>query len=789
MPAEPRRGARRLPFLALAIGALLLVPAIAAAAPKVLDDPDLAAAGGPTVTLTGAGVPGELVVMDGRGFKAHQVYQLHWDSSPRALRLVWPNTAGRFHGHLRIPAAARDGAHRATFSPVSASSAASVKAGTTTLAALSQTELVLRITVDVQSGGQRARSGPVISSVKATNLTQTGARISWSLNMPATGQVEFGATTTYGQLTTPELSFTYSAHVQQLGGLAPGTLYHYRVKSKDSAGHMSISSDFTFSTTGGTATPTPTPAPTATPTPTPAPTATPTPTPAPTATPTPTPAPTATPTPTPAPTATPTPTPAPTATPTPAPTGTPTPTPAPTATPSPGATGIYGTAINADTKDNIRVGPSPNTTVGIRFKASVTSSITAVRFSQRWGSGYSLGNGGTMKVSIQADNAGLASGTDLGSMSFAPGNPGTATSYDNKTIGPAVATVAGSYYWVIFRNTDANPSANYISINGIYTYTALAQRQPRFANTDLGVYVTTSVQAKDTPTFDVTYANGSHDGQGFIGMVGINGQAVYASAISGTKQVREHFTPTTDRTVTQASVRVRRTTGNDPLTITLKQGSSVLAAGSVPAASVPQTVSGGDNGGSGVGHGVLARGRPDGRGDLRPRPHDPLVEQLHGGSDPRGHRRRVCAQPLVPRRHRPGDRRRLHLDARLRLVPDAACSSTSAENVGRRATGQHVRAHPRDLAGPADRSAPGVVLSAPQECTTGRSGLPLRPTRPGPSPHVPDGADWPSSACRRIGTVGPRSDVPRNSTPVARRGRKATELPESAGLPNGDTIE
>ena len=96
----------------------------------------------------------------------------------------------------------------------------------------------------------------------------------------------------------------------------------------------------------------------------------------------------------------------------------------------------------------------------------------------------------------------------------------------------------------------------------------------------------------------MTYANGSHDGQGFIGMVGINGQAVYASAISGTKQAREHFTPTVSRTVTQASVRVRRTTGSDPLTITLKQGSAVLAAGSVSAASVPQTVSGGDNGGS-----------------------------------------------------------------------------------------------------------------------------------------------------------------------------------------------
>jgi len=99
----------------------------------------------------------------------------------------------------------------------------------------------------------------------------------------------------------------------------------------------------------GSATPTPTPAPTATPVPTPTPTPKPTatPTPKPTATPTPgptatpTPAPTATPTPGPTatPVATPTPTPKPTATPVATPTPTPkptaTPTPAPTATPTP----------------------------------------------------------------------------------------------------------------------------------------------------------------------------------------------------------------------------------------------------------------------------------------------------------------------------------------------------------------------------------------------------------------------------------------------------------------------
>ena len=53
--------------------------------------------------------------------------------------------------------------------------------------------------------------GPIITAVTATNLTQTSAMISWTLDQPGTGQVDYGTTTAYGQSNTPELSFTYSA--------------------------------------------------------------------------------------------------------------------------------------------------------------------------------------------------------------------------------------------------------------------------------------------------------------------------------------------------------------------------------------------------------------------------------------------------------------------------------------------------------------------------------------------------------------------------------------------------
>jgi hypothetical protein len=88
--------------------------------------------------------------------------------------------------------------------------------------------------------------------------------------MPATGQVEYGPTTTYGTRSTLEPSFAYTTHIQILRGLSPGTLYHFRVRSTNQAGVETVSGDYTFTTTPA-ATPAPTLAPTPRPTATPAP--------------------------------------------------------------------------------------------------------------------------------------------------------------------------------------------------------------------------------------------------------------------------------------------------------------------------------------------------------------------------------------------------------------------------------------------------------------------------------------------------------------------------------------
>jgi len=81
---------------------------------------------------------------------------------------------------------------------------------------------------------------PVISAVSPSSIVSNSATISWMTDEVSDTQVEYGTTASYGSQTTL-ISALVTAHLQTISGLAPTTLYYYRVKSKDAARNLALS--------------------------------------------------------------------------------------------------------------------------------------------------------------------------------------------------------------------------------------------------------------------------------------------------------------------------------------------------------------------------------------------------------------------------------------------------------------------------------------------------------------------------------------------------------------------
>ncbi|MCK6561741.1 VCBS repeat-containing protein [candidate division KSB1 bacterium] len=107
------------------------------------------------------------------------------------------------------------------------------------------------IVIDGRSADQKS---PALSAVAAVSASGTLAEITWSTDEVSDSQVEYGVTSSYG-LSSPLQMTWVTAHRVSLNGLAANTTYHYRVKSKDPAGNLAVSDDFTFSTPARDTTP------------------------------------------------------------------------------------------------------------------------------------------------------------------------------------------------------------------------------------------------------------------------------------------------------------------------------------------------------------------------------------------------------------------------------------------------------------------------------------------------------------------------------------------------------
>jgi hypothetical protein len=204
-----------------------------------------------------------------------------------------------------------------------------------------------------------------------------------------------------------------------------------------------------------------------------------------------------------------------------------------------------------------------------------------------------------MVISVRRDDGtGRPSSTALSSLTYLPGNPindGWTTFLDLAFPSPA-ALAAGQVYFIVFDNVDAAPLTNFISINDLAVLGSVSSpRQPTVSDSDHGVlysrYGSWQLDPAYTMVMDLTYGNGSHDGQGYIEAMG----AMIGIVNGPSNMIREHFTISGgDRTVSSASIRIKRTAGSSPLTLRLETATGVLVdSATIPASSVPLTALGG----------------------------------------------------------------------------------------------------------------------------------------------------------------------------------------------------
>jgi hypothetical protein len=251
----------------------------------------------------------------------------------------------------------------------------------------------------------------------------------------------------------------------------------------------------------------------------------------------------------------------------------------------------YGSGIGADSLANMQVGGPNNLMASYRFRATTSSALTSVRIYVIDGTGYAGGTGGSIAVSIQADDGTanhFPSGTDLASATIRPGNPVSIGYLPLVTFSSPPVLAAGTLYHVVFRNVDPSPTVNYVSVNSLFVFSPPTPQQPRFADLDWAALMKDgsgwTVRRGFTPILALNYANGEQAGQGYM-EVWISG---YEPITGSTAMVRESFTLSgASRTVSSVGVRLKRTSGTSPLVVRLETASgSLVAKTSIPTTAI-----------------------------------------------------------------------------------------------------------------------------------------------------------------------------------------------------------
>ncbi len=121
------------------------------------------------------------------------------------------------------------------------------------------TELDLAVTIPIPPpppppGGGGGGGGlppdiipPRISEISVADITETTVDITWRTHEKADSQAEYWSSPSNFSPLDPELVIEHLVH---LTDLTPATMYHYRLMSKDRAGNLTVSDEYTFTTLG-----------------------------------------------------------------------------------------------------------------------------------------------------------------------------------------------------------------------------------------------------------------------------------------------------------------------------------------------------------------------------------------------------------------------------------------------------------------------------------------------------------------------------------------------------------
>ena len=118
---------------------------------------------------------------------------------------------------------------------------------------------------------------------------------------------------------------------------------------------------------------------------------------------------------------------------------------------------VYGPGVAIDSKSNFRIGVGAPK-LSHRFRARTSSKLLSVAWQRRLGPGYSAGDGGIARISVQSDDGnGRPSGQVLASLRYdVPAGPATGILARNTFATPARLT-AGKLYHIVFENVHPSP--------------------------------------------------------------------------------------------------------------------------------------------------------------------------------------------------------------------------------------------------------------------------------------------------------------------------------------------